>query len=36
MKQTSLKNNEPSTIQEYIEAHIKEIQDFEGFGKKGV
>ena len=29
MKQTSLKNNEPSTIQEYIEAHIKEIQDFE-------
>lgn len=29
MKQTSLKYNEPSNIKEYIEAHIKEIQDFE-------
>lgn len=29
MEHTTKKNPEPSTIQEYIEAHIKEIQDFE-------
>ena len=29
MKQKTLKKNEPSTLQEYIDAHIKEIQNFE-------